>query len=70
MSGSSARSGANGPAPRGPLVAISLAILAGVSVAFAVLLFQVLRPFALPLFLAAVFAVMATPLHERITERC
>jgi predicted PurR-regulated permease PerM len=37
---------------------------------FAVLFLQVVRPFALPLFLAAVFAVMVMPLHERIAARC
>src|SRR5262245_53921990 len=50
--------------------AISLAVLAGASVTIAVLFFQVIRPFALPLFLAAVFAIMAMPLHERLTARC
>src|SRR5262245_52576576 len=37
---------------------VSLAVLAGVCRVFAVLFFQVVRPLALPLFLAAVFAVM------------
>ena len=49
---------------------VSLAVLAGVCVAFAVLFFQVVRPLALPLFLAAVFAILAFPLHERLTARC
>lgn len=48
---------------------VSLAVLAGVCVAFAVLFFQVVRPLALPLFLAAVFAILAFPLHERLTAR-
>ena len=48
---------------------ISLAILAIVSLAFAVLFFQVISPFALPLFLAVVFAVMASPVHERLSPR-
>ena len=38
----------------------------GVASTFAVLFFQVVRPFALPLFLAVVFAVLAFPLHERL----
>ena len=49
---------------------VSLAVLAGVWVAFAVLFLQVVRPLALPLFLAAVFAILARPLHERLTARC
>lgn len=50
--------------------AVSLTVLVGVSLAFAMLFFQVIRPFALPLFLAAVVAVMAMPLHERVTTMC
>lgn len=54
--------------PRRPRA--SLAVLAGVCIAFAALFFQVVRPLALPLFLAAVLAVLASPLHERLTARC
>ena len=49
---------------------IALAVLAGVWVAFAVLFFHVVRPLALPLFLAAVFAILALPAHERLTAWC
>jgi predicted PurR-regulated permease PerM len=49
---------------------VSLAVLAGVCAAFAVLFFQVVRPLALPLFLAAVLAVLGFPLHERLAARC
>jgi len=48
---------------------VSLGVLAGVCVAFAVLFLQVVRPLALPLFLAAVFALLAFPLHEWLTAR-
>jgi predicted PurR-regulated permease PerM len=47
----------------------SLAVLAGICIAFAALFFQVVRPLALPLFLAAVLAVLAFPLHARLTAR-
>src|SRR5512144_2326539 len=50
--------------------AVSLAVLAGVCLAFAALFYQVVRPLALPLFLAAVFAMLAFPLHERLTVHC
>jgi predicted PurR-regulated permease PerM len=49
---------------------VSLAVLAGVCLAFAALFYQVVRPLALPLFLAAVFAMLAFPLHERLTVQC
>jgi predicted PurR-regulated permease PerM len=61
----------SGSAPeRRRRAAVSLMVLAGVSLAFAVLFYQVMRPFALPLFLAAAFAVLAMPLHERVTAMC
>ena len=49
---------------------VSLAVLAVVCLAFAAFFYQVVRPLALPLFLAAVFAMLAFPLHERLTVRC
>ncbi len=51
--------------PRGSLV-----VLAGVCIAFAILFFQVVRPLALPLFLAAVLALLAFPFHQWLTARC
>ncbi len=38
--------------------------------AFAAFFYQVVRPLALPLFLAAVFALLAHPLYEWLTPRC
>jgi hypothetical protein len=66
----STRHESSGPASERRRSAVSLAVLAAASLTFAVLFFQVVRPFALPLFLAAVFAIMAMPLHERFTARC
>lgn len=70
MSGPPPRVGWNDPASERRRSAVSLAVLTGVSISFAVLFFEVVRPFTLPLFLAAVFAVLAMPLHERIAARC
>ena len=49
---------------------VSLAVLAGVCLALAALFYQVVRPLALPLFLAAAFAMLAFPLHGRLTLHC
>jgi predicted PurR-regulated permease PerM len=49
---------------------VSLAVLAGVCLAFAAVFYQLIRPMTLPLFLAAVFAMLAFPQHERLTRYC
>lgn len=49
--------------------AISLLILAGVCLAFAVLFYQVIRPLFLPLFLGAVFALLAMPVQRSLIKR-
>lgn len=48
---------------------ISLMILAGVSLTFAVLFYQVVKPLFLPLFLGAVFALLAMPLQRELMRR-
>ncbi|QDV32599.1 AI-2E family transporter [Tautonia plasticadhaerens] len=48
---------------------IPFLVLAGVVVAVTILFYQVIRPLALPLFLAAVIALLAHPLHARLTDR-
>lgn len=47
---------------------IPFLVLVGVVIAFVVLFYQVIRPLALPLFLAAVIALLAHPVHERVTR--
>ncbi|CAN5890674.1 AI-2E family transporter [soil metagenome] len=48
---------------------ISLMVLVGVILAFAVLFYQVIRPMFLPLFLGAIFALLATPFQRWLVER-
>lgn len=45
----------------------SLVVLAAVNLAFLILFFQVVRPFLLPLFLAAVVALLIEPIDRRLT---
>ncbi len=45
---------------------IAFLVLLGVVTAFAVMFYQVIRPLALPLFLAAVIALLAHPLLDRV----
>lgn len=47
---------------------IPFLVLIGVVLAVAVLFYQVIRPLILPLFLAAVIALLAHPLYERLTR--
>ncbi len=45
---------------------ISAAVLAAVTLVFAVLFYQLVRPLAVPLFFAAVVAMLIQPLHRRL----
>jgi predicted PurR-regulated permease PerM len=47
---------------------VSLGLLAALIVLLGVMFFQVLAPFLLPLFLAAVLAMLSQPLYRRVTE--
>ncbi|MFN5297583.1 MAG: permease, partial [Planctomycetaceae bacterium] len=48
---------------------VSLGLLGALLVSLAVLFYQVLSPFLLPLFLAAVLAMLTQPLHRWIATR-
>lgn len=54
--------------PDGPRMGlwISLTILAALALVFAILFYQLVRPLAMPLFFAAVIAMLVEPIHRRV----
>ena len=48
---------------------IPFLVLAGVNLAVGVLFFQVVRPLLLPIFLAAVVALLVAPVHDRLAQQ-